>query len=559
MGSEKMRYAAFALSLAGILIFGMAMIWESWLFGILFMISAGLSALGLFDILQKQHSIKRNYPILANLRFMLEKVRPEIRQYFLESDIDGRPYSRNERAIVYQRAKHQLASRPFGTMKDVYRPEFEWLTHSILPQHITDHDFRVDVGGPQCGQPCSLSLLNISAMSFGALSANAIMALNKGAQMGGFAHDTGEGAISPHHLKYGGDIIWEIGSGYFGCRDRDGRFDPSRFAEQAALPQVKMIEVKLSQGAKPGHGGILPGAKVTAEIAATRGVPIGRDCVSPSSHSAFSTPVEMMEFIAKLRMLAQGKPVGFKLCIGHPHEFMAICKAMIETEILPDFIVIDGAEGGTGAAPLEFVDHIGTPLREGLTFVRNCLIGAGLRDQIKIGASGRIITAFDMARTLALGADWCNVARGFMFSLGCIQALSCHTDHCPSGVATQDPTRQKALDVVLKSERVKHFHGATLEALCELTAATGLAHPRQFRAEHIMHRISEMEVRSFAEIYPLLTPNSLIEGTAGRLYMDYWASADAASFAYKPHGAAETAVTDILRLKAAEMQSEAAA
>ena len=535
-----MRYAVFAASLVGTCVFGIAFVGLGWtsggaIFAGLFVLCACLVTLGVFDIVQKQHSLKRNYPILANLRFMLEKIRPEIRQYFLESDVDGSPYNRSQRAIVYQRSKHQLASRPFGTLQDVYRPEFEWLRHSIVPQPVEDKDFRIEIGGPQCGKPYSSSLLNISAMSFGALSGNAIAALNKGAKMGGFAHDTGEGSISPYHRKFGGDIIWELGSGYFGCRTKEGRFDPDLFAERAGLDQVKMIEIKLSQGAKPGHGGLLPAAKVTAEIAAVRGVPIGRDCVSPASHSAFSTPIEMMQFIAQLRELAQGKPIGFKLCIGHPHEFMAICKAMNETRIYADFIVIDGAEGGTGAAPLEFVDHIGTPLREGLTFVRNCLVGAGLRDKIKIGASGRIITAFDMLRTLALGADWCNIARGFMFSLGCVQALSCHTDHCPSGVATQDPIRQKALDVSLKAERVRQFHAATLEALAELTSAAGLCHPSELRAETIMRRISETEVRSFASIYPMLQPYSLLDGTADAVYADSWARADAGTFAVKPH------------------------
>jgi glutamate synthase domain-containing protein 2 len=531
-----MRYAALALSLLGILVFGALLAWTGNIVAaILFVVALGFSALGILDITQKQHSLKRNYPILANLRFLLEKIRPEIRQYFLESDVDGRPYNRNNRAIVYQRAKQQLSSRPFGTLQDIYEPDFEWLTHSIVPQHIEDQDFRVEVGGPQCTKPYALSLLNISAMSFGALSANAIMALNKGAKLGGFAHDTGEGSISPYHRKFGGDIIWEVGSGYFGCRTKDGRFDEGRFAEQAGADQVKMIEIKLSQGAKPGHGGILPAAKVTEEIAETRGVAMGRDCVSPSRHSAFSTPIEMMEFIAKLRDLSQGKPVGFKLCIGHPHEFLAICKAMLETEILPDFIVIDGAEGGTGAAPLEFIDHIGTPLREGLTFARNCLIGIGLRDKVRIGASGRIITAFDMARTLALGADWCNVARGFMFSLGCVQALSCHNGHCPSGVATQDPIRQKAIDVPLKAERVRRFHAATLEALAELTGAAGLRHPCEFRPEHIVRRVSETEVRSFVDIYPRLQPRSLLEGTANAVYTEFWQCADAATFAFKPH------------------------
>lgn len=534
-----MRYAALVSSLIGVLIFGTIWLWEGlasggWTFIALFVICVGLSILGIFDVIQKQHSLKRNYPILANLRFMIEKIRPEIRQYFLESDVDGRPYDRNRRSIVYQRAKQQLASRPFGTLQDVYQPEFEWLSHSIVPQHIKDTDFRIDVGGPQCSKPYSLSLLNISAMSFGALSANAIMALNKGAKMGGFALDTGEGAISVHHRKYGGDLIWELGSGYFGCRSSDGGFDPVLFAERASLEQVKMIEIKLSQGAKPGHGGILPAAKVTAEIAATRGVPMDRDCISPARHRAFSTPIEMLEFIGKLRDLAKGKPIGFKLCIGHPHEFMAICKAMNETAIIADFIVIDGAEGGTGAAPLEFVDHIGTPLREGLTFANNCLIGAGLRDKIKIGASGRIITAFDMARTLALGADWCNIARGFMFSLGCVQALSCHTDHCPSGVATQDPIRQKAVDVPLKAERTRRFHAATLEALAELTGAAGLCHPSDFKSEHIMRRISATEVRSFAVIYPTIEPYSLLDGSAPPPYTEFWDHADATSFAIKP-------------------------
>ncbi|MGO9132871.1 MAG: FMN-binding glutamate synthase family protein [Methylovirgula sp.] len=529
-----MRYAALALSLIGSLIFGAAAVFfSSWALAALCVICTGFAILGLLDINQREHSLKRNYPILANLRFMLEKIRPEIRQYFLESDIDGKPFNRNNRAIVYQRAKRQLSSRPFGTLQDVYQPEFEWLSHSIIPYHIEDRDFRVTVGVADCGKPYALSVLNISAMSFGALSAHAIMALNKGAQMGGFAHDTGEGSISPHHRKYNGDLIWEIGSGYFGCRDKSGDFDPRQFAERAALDQVKMIELKLSQGAKPGHGGILPGAKVTAEIAETRGVPEGRDCISPPSHATFSTPIEMMEFIARLRELAQGKPVGFKLCIGHPHEFMAICKAMNETGIIADFIVIDGAEGGTGAAPLEFVDHIGTPLREGLTFAHNCLIGAGLRDRIKIGASGRIITAFDMARIFALGADWCNVARGFMFSLGCVQALACHTGNCPSGVATQDKIRQRALDIDIKAERVRRFHAATLEALAEITGAAGLRHPAEFRPEHIMRRLSDTEVRSFAGIYPVLAPYSLIENVAPPAYAEPWAAADASSFAPK--------------------------
>lgn len=368
-------------------------------------------------------------------------------------------------------------------------------------------------------------------MSFGALSANAIRALNKGARLGNFAHDTGEGGYSDYHREFGGDIIWEIGSGYFGCRNADGSFSPDTFARQAADPQVKMIEIKLSQGAKPGHGGVLPGAKVTPEIAAARGVPIGIDCVSPARHSAFSTPAELMRFIAELRELADGKPVGMKLCIGHPWELMAICKAMLATGTRPDFIVIDGSEGGTGAAPLEFVDHVGTPLREGLTFAHNCLIGAGLRSAIRLGAAGRIVTAFDMARVLALGADWCNAARGFMFALGCIQSQSCHTDRCPTGVATQDPLRQRALVVPDKAERVRQFHDSTLKALGELLGAAGLAHPRELRPMHIQRRLSPTEVRSFAELYPALQEGELLRGCSDPTYARHWASADPSSFA----------------------------
>ncbi|HYM03900.1 MAG TPA: FMN-binding glutamate synthase family protein, partial [Stellaceae bacterium] len=470
-----MRYVAIALSILGVVVCA-ALIPFSSVFIVPFAIAAILSAIGVWDIVQKRHSIRRNYPILANIRFGLEKVRPEIRQYFLESDQDGTPFNRSKRAVAYQRAKGDLDKRPFGTQQDVYGRSFEWMNHSLAPRSLKEYDFRVQVGGAECRQPHSLSLFNISAMSFGALSANAIRALNKGAKLGGFAHDTGEGGYSDYHREFGGDIIWEIGSGYFGCRNPDGSFWADGFARQAADPQVKMIEIKLSQGAKPGHGGVLPGAKVTAEIAAARGVPIGVDCVSPARHSAFGTPLEMVRFIAQLRELSGGKPVGFKLCIGHPWEFMAICKAMLETGIRADFIVIDGTEGGTGAAPLEFVDHVGTPLREGLVFAHNCLVGAGLRPSIRLGAAGRIVTAFDMARVLALGADWCNAARGFMFALGCIQSQSCHTDRCPTGVATQDPLRQYALVVPDKAERVRMFHHSTLKALGELVGAAGLGH-----------------------------------------------------------------------------------
>ncbi len=465
-----MRFVALAASGIGAIVLAVLTPYHI-VFALLSVPCLVLSAIGIWDLIQSRHSIRRNYPILAHIRFGLEKIRPEIRQYFLESETDGMPFNRSKRAVAYQRAKGALDKRPFGTQQDIYGDNFEWINHSIAPQHVENSDFRLMVGGPDCLAPYSLSLFNVSAMSFGSLSANAIRALNRGAKLGGFAHDTGEGGISRYHREFGGDLIWEIGSGYFGCRTADGSFCPDRFAAQAREPQVKMIEIKLSQGAKPGHGGVLPGPKVTPEISEARGVPIGVDCISPARHSAFASPVEMMHFIARLRDLSGGKPVGFKLCIGHAWEFMAICKAMLETGIRPDFIVIDGSEGGTGAAPLEFVDHVGTPLREGLVLAHNCLVGTGLRHSIRLGASGRVVTGFDIARLLALGADWCNAARGFMFALGCIQAQTCHTDRCPTGVATQNPWRQRALVVEDKAPRVFQFHQSTLAALGDLVGA----------------------------------------------------------------------------------------
>ncbi len=492
-------------------------------------VTLGLSILGFRDLTQRSHSILRNYPILAHIRFLLEKIRPEIRQYFLESEMDGAPFSRKKRSIVYQRAKGQLDKLPFGTQLDVYSQAFEWVHHSIAPAEPARESFRVTIGGTQCTQPYSASVFNISAMSFGALSANAITALNRGARLGRFAHDTGEGGISKYHRE-GGDIIWEIGSGYFGCRTFDGKFSPTDFARNAAEPGVKMIEIKLSQGAKPGHGGVLPGAKVSDEISAARGVPPGKDCISPSRHSAFSTPIELMQFVAELRRLSGGKPVGFKLCVGHPWEFLAICKAMLVTDILPDFIVVDGSEGGTGAAPLEFVDHIGMPLRDGLTFVHNALVGINKRDQIRIGASGKVTSAFDMARAMALGADWCNSARGFMFALGCIQSLSCHTDKCPTGVATQDKDRQRALDVPNKATRVAQFHRSTVKALTEVVAAAGLEHPSQFRPHHFFMRVSGSQIMTYAELYQPLEPGELLSGTDDIRFRIPWAMANAETF-----------------------------
>jgi glutamate synthase domain-containing protein 2 len=496
-----------------------------------------LVGLGWRDTRQTHHSVLRNYPVIGHLRFLLEFIRPELRQYFIESDNEAAPFSRQQRSLVYQRAKGDADKRPFGTQLDVHALGYEWINHSIAPTEVASHDFRITIGAAgSCTQPYSASVFNISAMSFGALSANAILALNGGAKRGGFAHDTGEGSISQHHRVNGGDLIWEIGSGYFGCRDEAGRFSEERFTANALDAQVKMIELKLSQGAKPGHGGVLPGPKVTAEIAAARGVPAGVDCVSPASHSAFATPVEMLRFIERLRRLSGGKPVGFKLCIGHPWEWFAICKAMLETGLVPDFIVVDGAEGGTGAAPLEFTDHVGAPLQEGLLLVHNSLLGLNLRQRVRIGAAGKVVSAFDIARCMALGADWCNSARGFMFALGCIQAQACHTGACPSGVTTQDPLRQQALVVPTKTERVWRFHQNTLMALKELVQAAGLTHPGQITASHIVRRVSQGDVRLLANQLPFLKPGALLAATEGRadwphnVYRQYWPLAQSSSF-----------------------------
>ena len=494
----------------------------------------GLVGLGVHDLQQTRHAILRNYPIIGHLRFLLEFIRPELRQYFIEGDGDAVPFSRSQRSLVYARAKGESDKRPFGTQMDVHAIGYEWLTHSISPSVIATHDFRVQVGGSKCTQPYNISLFNVSAMSFGALSANAIMALNLGAKKGGFAHDTGEGSISRYHREHGGDLIWEIGSGYFGCRNDDGTFNPDRFKKNALSPQVKMIEIKLSQGAKPGHGGVLPGPKVTPEIAEARGVPVGVDCVSPAAHSSFSTPTELLQFVQTLRDLSEGKPVGFKLCIGHPWEWFGIAKAMSTTGILPDFIVVDGSEGGTGAAPVELTDHMGMPMLEGLRLVHNTLVGLNLRQHIRLGASGKIISGFDVMRTVALGADWCNSARGFMFALGCIQAQTCHTGNCPTGVTTQDPKRQIALVVPNKSERVLNFHHQTLESVQEMLQAVGLSKPSDLSLKHIMRRVSEHEIQNLDTLMPSLSAGSLLNGNQlTGLFAQYWQDASPDHFQKK--------------------------
>jgi glutamate synthase domain-containing protein 2 len=527
------RFIVLTLALLGAVAFGSVALlapdpgWSVTMPAIVFV---ALVLLGLHDLVQTRHAVLRNYPITAHLRFLLEEMRPEMRQYFFEDEKHGMPFSRDKRAIVYQRAKHEADKRPFGTQYDVYSEGYEWIHHSTQPTDVSPETLRVTVGGPDCARPYSASVFNVSAMSFGALSANAIRALNAGAARGRFFHDTGEGGFSVHHRAMGGDVVWELGSGYFGARDAGGRFDPERFGDTAAVDQIRMIEVKLSQGAKPGHGGVLPAAKVTAEIAAARGVPIGEDCISPARHSAFSTPIGLLEFVATLRELAGGKPIGIKLCVGHPWEWLAIVKAMLQTGITPDFVVVDGKEGGTGAAPLELMDHLGMPLRDGLTFVHNALVGAGLRDRMRIGASGKIVSAFDIARAMALGADWCNAARGFMFAVGCIQSQSCHTDRCPVGVATQDASRARALVVEDKATRVFNYHHATVAALAELTGAAGLGHPGDFSLVHFTRRVTAPEAVSFLDLYPPLARGELIEGTDDPRFRDFWRMASAESF-----------------------------
>ncbi|HVM98666.1 MAG TPA: FMN-binding glutamate synthase family protein [Caulobacteraceae bacterium] len=533
MGFRPSRYLAFALCLL-IAASGVGLVGLHWkgVGAVLLVVGGALSLLGGYDLVQRRHSIQRNYPVIGHIRWLAEFVRPEIRQYLIEADTEAAPFSRVQRSLVYERAKGEPGARPFGTLTDVYHQDYEFIGHATFPAPIADPaTFRITIGGNECAKPYSASVFNISAMSFGSLSANAIRALNAGAKRGGFSHDTGEGSISPYHREGGGDIVWEVASGYFGCRDAEGRFDPAHFAAQATTDQVKMIEIKLSQGAKPGHGGILPAAKVTPEIAATRSVPQGVDCISPARHSAFSTPLELMAFIARLRDLSGGKPVGFKLCIGHPWELMGIVKAMLETGIRPDFIVVDGAEGGTGAAPVEFADHVGAPMREGLLMTHNTLVGAGLRDQIKIGAAGRIVSAFDIASVLAIGADWANAARGFMFALGCVQSLTCNTNRCPTGVATQDPLRQRALFVPDKAERVYNFHRNTLKALSELLAAAGLTHPSELTPHHLSRRVSATEVRLLSQIHTYLNSGELLSGACrSEFYRRNWDMASASSF-----------------------------
>ncbi len=487
--------------------------------------------LGVYDWFQVKHTIRRNFPVVGRFRYMLELVRPELHQYFVETNMSGRPFSRELRSLVYRRAKNENDTIPFGTERNVYEVGYEWMNHS-LAAHEPSHDPpRVTIGGPDCKQPYEAAVLNVSAMSYGALSKNAILALNKGAKMGGFLHNTGEGGLTPYHMEGGGDVTWQIGTGYFGCRDKDGGFDPESYKDKAQLPNVKMIELKLSQGAKPGHGGMLPARKVTAEIAKIRNVPVGKDVLSPPAHSAFKTPLELCALIGKLRDLSGGKPVGFKLCVGKRRELFALCKAMLETQILPDFITVDGGEGGTGAAPLEFSNVLGTPLNEGLILVHNALVGIGVRDKVKVIASGRVVTGFDIAQKIAIGADLTNSARAMMFALGCIQAQKCNTNDCPTGVATQNPDLVAGLVVDDKAARVRSFQKNTVRAFQELLAASGMKHPSELRPWHILRRVSPTEVKHYGEMYEYIEANELLSEPLPKSYVRAWRAARPDSFA----------------------------
>ena len=477
-----------------------------------------LFVLGVADIIQTSQTIRRNFPLIGRMRYILEKIRPEIVQYFVESDTEGTPFNREQRSVVYQRAKGDRDTVAFGTRKNVYQVGYEWVNHSLKPEKVDLKSLRVLIGGPQCKQPYSASLLNISAMSFGSLSSNAILALNGGAKEGGFAHNTGEGGISPYHTENGGDLIWQLGTGYFGCRNLDGTFNAEKFAQKVSeFSQIKMIEIKLSQGAKPGHGGILPASKLTKEIAEIRGVPMGKDVISPPAHSAFSNPLELVTFIQQLRTLSGGKPIGIKLCIGNHWEFIAICKAMIQTGIMPDYISIDGGEGGTGAAPLEFTNSVGTPGIDALIFVRNCLTGFGLKDKIRLVSSGKVTTGFEMLKLLALGADLVYSARGMMMSLGCIQALACNSNHCPTGVATQDKSLMKGLVVTEKRKRVAHFHRETIKTFVEIIEAMGLESPQELKPWHVMRRVGDAVSKNYAELCDFLPHGSLLSGDSASL------------------------------------------
>lgn len=524
------RYFVFLLTIFAVAaIIALSFFWIWTLYFLIIFVP--LFLVGVYDLLQRQKNVLRVYPIWAHWRYILTSIRPMIQQYFIASNTSERPFSREQREMVYERAAKTLDSLPFGTQHDVDEVGYEWMAHSLSPKVPEKSSARVMIGGPDCKKPYSASRLNVSAMSYGALSRTAVRALNRGAKLGNFYHNTGEGGLSQYHLQEGGDIVWQLGTAYFGCRAEDGTFDAEKFKQKANLDVVKMIEIKLSQGAKPSHGGLLPAAKISKEISEIRNVKMGEDCLSPPAHSSFSTPEGLLQFVKRLRDMTGGKPIGFKLCLGSPSEFMGICKAMLSTKILPDFITVDGAEGGTGAAPVEFTNRLGTPLDEGLIFVDNCLKGIGLRDKIRVIASGKIITGFDMVSKIALGADLCNSARGMLFSLGCLQSRRCNKNDCPTGITSQDPFHYLALSVSAKAPHVRNFHDATIESFLEVLGAVGLTCPEELKPHHIYRRVADAKAKHYDEIYYQIDDGQLLSGTdLPEYYANFWEKARAEEF-----------------------------
>jgi len=522
------RHFYYLLSVASLtIIAALSLIWTPVLWFLLLVLP--IIALGIYD-LRSSHNILRNYPVIGHLRYLFEFIRPEIQQYFVNTNLSGRPFNREQRSLVYRRAKDLDDTHPFGTEYDISDSGYEFAVHSIHANHLDMQHAHIEVGGPQCRQPYRASRLNISAMSFGALSATAVQAMNRGAKIGGFAHNTGEGGLSPYHLAEGGDIIWQIGTGYFGCRTIDGKFDSAAFAEKATLDVVKMIEIKISQGAKPSHGGVLPAAKIDAEIARMRGITMDEDCISPPQHSTFSTPLGLLQFVQQLRELSGGKPTGFKLCLGRREEFLSICKAMLETQILPDFITVDGAEGGTGAAPVEFSNNMGAPINEALAFVHNALVGCNLRQHIRLIANGKVISGFDVVSKLALGADMCGMARAMMFAVGCIQALRCNDNTCPTGVTTQDPIRQRAIVIPLKAQHVANYHRNTMKSFLSLAGAMGVTSPSEITPDLLYFRVDAGNSLSYRDLFHFIEPGNFLTTDIHDYYRPYWQRADANHF-----------------------------
>ena len=498
---------------------------------LLLLVTASYTVIGFYDMYFSRHSLNRLYPVVAYIRYFLESYRVEVQQYFIANDTEENPFNREQRTLVYQRAKNISDTIAFGTQRNLLEENYLSLWHSLEPKVVKDDVKSVLIGGPDCRQPYAASYLNISAMSFGSLSSSAIEALNLGAHKAGCYHNTGEGGVSPYHLKHGGDIVWQIGTGLFGCRTETGDFCPESFSRTAAKPVIKMIEIKLSQGAKPGHGGVLPKAKITREIADIRNIKMTEDCISPAVNPECRTPLALLSFITRLRDLSNGKPVGIKLCIGNPAEFLSLCKAMLETGITPDFITVDGAEGGTGAAPVEFSNRLGMMCLEGVYFVHNALVGVGLRDKIRIIAAGKTASSFDLLSKIAVGADVVNAARTMMMAIGCIQSRHCNNNQCPTGVATQDPARAKAIDILDKSERVKNFHHNTLKNFYELVGSMGLNDPADLMPQMIKRRSSDGLLMPVASLVEPLTPNELINNPdASEPWQHWWNQSSAESF-----------------------------